>query len=247
MVALKPGDLVRMDYTGKLARDNSVFDTTMEEVAKENGIYSPQVPYSPKLVVFGMGRMMQGLEELIPTLEIGKKKEALIKCEKAFGQKNKNLIRVLSLSDFHKQNVRPVVGMSISMNGTPGLIKSISSGRVMVDFNHPLAGEDLSYSVTLLETISDSQKKLEAILSAAKVDAKVVPNGDSFDVEFNKENPSQQDIAVANAAIRSISPGASVKLKEGESAGEAPENPEKLHEKLAAKKAIKKPEPVKKK
>ncbi|VVB58363.1 Putative FKBP-type peptidyl-prolyl cis-trans isomerase [Candidatus Anstonella stagnisolia] len=243
MVALKPGDLVRMDYTGKLARDGAVFDTTMEDVAKQGGIYSQQVPYCPKLVVFGMGRMMEGLEEMLPTLEIGKKKEILIKCEKAFGQKDKNLIRVLSLSDFRKQNVHPVVGMTISMNGTPGIIKSISSGRVMVDFNHPLAGEDLQYSVTLLETISDSRKKLEAILSAAKVDAKVVPNGDSFDVEFNKENPTQQEIAIANAAIQSISPNASIKLKEGEDA----ENPEKLHSKLASKKAVSKPEPARKK
>ena len=213
----------------------------MEEVAKQNGIFSPQVPYCPKLVVFGMGRMMSGLEELLPTLEIGKKKEILIKCEKAFGQKDRNFIRVMSLSDFRKQSVRPAVGMGISMNGTPGIIKSISSGRVMVDFNHPLAGEDLHYSITLLETISDNRKKLEAILSAAKVDAKVIPNGDSFDIEFNKENPSQQDIAVANAAIQSISPGASVKLKEGE---EQAENPDNLHSKLAAKKAISKPEPA---
>lgn len=241
MVALKQGDLVRIDYTGRLARDKSIFDTTMEEVAKESGIYSPQVSYCPKLVVFGMGRMMEGLEDLLPTLEIGKKKELHIKCEKAFGQKDKNLIRVMSLSDFHKQNVRPAVGASISLNGTPGLIKSISAGRVMVDFNHPLAGEDLHYSITLLETISDSKKKLEAILSAAKVDAKVIPNGDSFDVEFNRENPSEQDIAVANAAIRAISPNASVKLKEGE---EAAENPEKLHSKLAAKKAATKTEPT---
>ncbi|MBS3069055.1 FKBP-type peptidyl-prolyl cis-trans isomerase [Candidatus Micrarchaeota archaeon] len=216
MVEIKPGDLIRIDYVLRRCSDNSIIDTTMEEVAKKAGIYSPQFPYAPKLVVFGMGRMVAGLEAQLPLLEIGVKKEVKITSENAFGEKKKDLMRVLVLGDFLRQNVQPRVGMGVSLDNKAGIIKSINSGRVVVDFNRPFAGEDLLYSITLLEVVSDQKKKLEAILSAAKVEATVIQTDGGFDVEFKKENPTEQEIAVANAAIRAISPNAQVKLKEEE-------------------------------
>lgn len=250
MVDLKPGYLVRMDYVLYRSSDNSVVDTTMEEVAKKGGIYDPKYPYAPRLVVYGMGRMVGGLEEQLPSLELGVKKDIIVPCAKAFGEKKKDLLRVLAVSDFLKQNVRPQKGMGVSLDGNVGTIKSVDSGRVVVDFNHPLSGEDLHYSITLLETISQPKKKLEAILSAAKIDARVEQKGDSFDVEFNKENPSEQEIALANAAISAISPNARIKVKEEEVAPKAgsvqegksaQEESQKLHSKLASKKAPAKP------
>jgi len=55
-------------------------------------------------------------------------------------------------------------GLRIEVDGTPGTIKSVSGGRVLIDFNHPLAGRVLKYQVTITNIITDLKEKVSSLL-----------------------------------------------------------------------------------
>ncbi|MFC0658101.1 FKBP-type peptidyl-prolyl cis-trans isomerase [Mongoliitalea lutea] len=66
------GDSVFVDYTGKLL-DNSIFDTSIEQVARENNLFNSQRNYRPLGVLLGAGRVIAGFEFGISKLEQGDK------------------------------------------------------------------------------------------------------------------------------------------------------------------------------
>ena len=65
---------------------------------------------------------------------------------------------------FLKQKIQPVPGLQVNIDGVMGLIKTVSGGRTLVDFNHPLAGKDVVYNVKLNRLINDDKEKLSAYL-----------------------------------------------------------------------------------
>ncbi len=200
MVQVKKGDLVLMEYTGKVAATGQVFDTTDESLAQENGIFEKNSTYGPKLAVFGRKAIMQGMEEAIAACQLGKKEEFLISPDKAFGAKLPELIRMMPEKEFAKQKMQPLPGMIIMLDGVAARVKSVTSGRVVVDFNHPLAGESVIYSVKVNDVISDQKKKIEAIAASFGLAASAAQNGGRFKVSFAASGP-QEKIEDAKKAI----------------------------------------------
>ncbi|VVB56524.1 Putative FKBP-type peptidyl-prolyl cis-trans isomerase [uncultured archaeon] len=163
MAKPKAGDLVRITFTGVLDSDQSVFESTDEGVARSSGIYSPQLPYGPRLVLFGRGFMIPGLEEGLSQLEAGQSARIGIPFEKAFGPKIPDLVRVMSEKQLARGGVTPRAGQLLNIEGVQARVKSVSSGRVVLDFNHPLAQQNLTYHLNLLEVISDPMTKAKAL------------------------------------------------------------------------------------
>ncbi|MFH1306144.1 MAG: peptidylprolyl isomerase [Candidatus Micrarchaeota archaeon] len=174
MADISKGDLIRMELTGRLASDGSVFESTDEELAKKAGIWSTASKYGPRLVIFGKGSMIAGLEEAVPKFEVGKENEIDVPPEKAFGKKYTELVRVMNQKEFDKQGVKPTPGLMVTIDGVPALVKSVSSGRIMLDFNHPFAGQELKYKIKMLEIIKEPEKKAEELARQfeAKIDIK---------------------------------------------------------------------------
>lgn len=206
MASVKKGDLVRLEYTGRLASDGKVFDTTDESVARSAGIYDSAAIYGPKLAVFGSGTMIAGLEEAIISASPGKTEEFTILPPKAFGEKNPEQIRMLPEKEFHKQQVRPVAGMALALDGAIARVKSVTSGRVVVDMNHPLAGETVVYSVKVDEVISETRKKMEAVLASHGLAAKIEERGKGYTVVYSKTD-DQKKVASASRIISAMVPG----------------------------------------
>ena len=71
---VKKGDKVKVDYIGKL-ESGEVFDTSIESVAKEEGIYTPERPYEPLEFTVGEGQLIEGFEEAILDMNVGTKKQ----------------------------------------------------------------------------------------------------------------------------------------------------------------------------
>lgn len=207
MVDVKKGDLVRMEYTGRVASTGQVFDTTDGLLAREAGIFEKSESYGPKLALFGQNAIMRGMEEAIASSQIGKKEEFLISPDKAFGNKQPELTRVLSEKEFAKQGVQPIQGMLVTLDGKPARIKSVTSGRVVVDFNHPLAGESVLYSLKVIEVIPDPGKKIGAILGSVGIAAGVSQPGGKFSISFSKSDPPEK-VEAAKRAISAAVPGA---------------------------------------
>jgi len=193
-MAIKQGDFVKISYTGMLD-DGTVFDTTDEKLAKEKGIYNPRVIYNPVLLVVGRQHILKGLEEALIGMDKGEEKEVTIPPEKAFGQVNNNLINVIPLSYFEKQKLNPVPGMIVNVNDRDGMIKSVGAGRVIVDFNHPLAGKTLKYKIKVEEILDTVEKKVKALfedsgLGDKGLEGKISIDKDVLTVDI-KADPSE--------------------------------------------------------
>jgi FKBP-type peptidyl-prolyl cis-trans isomerase 2 len=210
MADVKKGDMVRIDYTGSLVSTGEIFETSDEAVARKAGIFEPTAIYGPKLALFGSGSVMAGLEEAILSSQPGKRENFVVNAEKGFGQRIPGLVRVVPAKDFAKQGFAPAPGMVLTLDGVLARIKSVESGRVVVDFNHPLAGESLLYSLKVLEVISDDKKKIEAILSSLSLPAEVLKKGGNHHVLFGKSAP-QEKIEAAKRAISAAVPGTEFK------------------------------------
>ena len=82
-----PGQNVKVNYTGYLL-DGTVFDTSIEETAKEAGIHSPGRPYNPIEFPLGQGRVIQGWDIGIGLIEEGGKAKLVIPSALAYGSRN---------------------------------------------------------------------------------------------------------------------------------------------------------------
>ncbi len=165
MALLKKQDYVEIEYTGRTKDDNSVFDTTSEKVARENNLYDEHSKYRSLVICLGGSHLLKGLEEQIIGKETGKEYEFEIGHEQAFGRKDARLIRMVPIGKFKEHKIQPVPGLHLNIDGVFGIVKTASGGRCLVDFNHPLSGKDLRYSIKIGRIIEDDAEKIKSILS----------------------------------------------------------------------------------
>lgn len=88
---VKEGDFVSANYIVKL-EDGTVWDTTYEALAKEEGIYDPDRSYGPINFTVGSGMMIKGLDEGVVGMREGETKTLVIPPEKAYGPVNESLV-----------------------------------------------------------------------------------------------------------------------------------------------------------
>ena len=176
-------DFVEVEYTGRIKSDGRIFDTTNEKLAEENKIKTPGMAYGPIIVCLGENNIVEFLDDELADKEIGKKYEKEFRSEEAFGKKDAKLVRVVSMNLFKKQDMAPYPGMQINAEGHFGIVRSISGGRVIVDFNHPLAGRELIYEFRILSKINDAVKQAECI---AKFN--LLPNKNLYELKLDGES-----------------------------------------------------------
>ena len=166
MPTVKHHDFVEIDYTGRIKEDNSIFDTTQEEVARKERVHNKNTHYHPAVICIGEGMMMKSVEDYIVGKEIGKNYKIEVTAENAFGKKDARMLQMIPLNKFRQQNIQPVVGLQLNIDGMFGTVRTVSGGRCYVDFNHPLAGKDLVYEVKVNKVIEDDREKLKSLLDS---------------------------------------------------------------------------------
>ncbi len=153
------GDFVELDFTGKLD-DGRVFDTTETAVAKEQDI---QQEVAPIITCVGERFVVEGLDNALE----GKSIESFtvdIPPEQGFGKKDPKLLRLIPLKLFKKENIQPIPGLEVMIDNQRGIIRTVSGGRIIVDFNNPLSSETLHYTVTIKRKVEDKKEQAEAFL-----------------------------------------------------------------------------------
>ncbi|MEK6876575.1 MAG: peptidylprolyl isomerase, partial [Nanoarchaeota archaeon] len=165
METVKKRDFVEIEYTGRIKEDNIIFDTTDEKVAKENNLHGHD--FSPAIICIGEEQVLKGIDKNLEGKDVGKEYEFDIKPEDAFGKKNAKLIQLIPTAKFKQQNIQPMPGMQLNIDGMVGTVKTVSGGRTLVDFNHPLAGKELSYKVMINKKITGNKEKLSGYLKLA--------------------------------------------------------------------------------
>jgi peptidylprolyl isomerase len=162
--ALPLGSFLLVDYTIKIKETGELVDTTSEEDAREAGIYDASRLYEPRLAILGKGMLLKAIEDELLTMSVGESKTFEISPEKAFGQRDPTKVKVYPIRKFKDIETPLVVGARINIDGKEGIIRSIGSGRVQVDFNPYLAGKTLICNVTVRKLITDDKEKVQQII-----------------------------------------------------------------------------------
>jgi len=164
MTAIKKGDFVEVEYTGRLKETEEVFDTTDEKLAKETKIHRKNMIYGPVTVCIGQAQLIKGLDDELIGKETGKSYKIELPPEKAFGKKDAKLFKVVPFSAFKKHKIIPEPGMQVNIDGLLGIVRTTTGGRCIVDFNHPLAGKAIVYDIKINGIITDNRQKIKSFL-----------------------------------------------------------------------------------
>ena len=168
---VKEGDFVQVDYTGKIVDGNVIFDTTIESVARQNNLYANGTRYRPVEICVGKKHIVAGIDKNLVGRETGKEYTFTVSPEDGFGQKNPKLIQLISTDKFRKQGINPIPGLQVNIDGVIGVVRTVSGGRTVVDFNHPLAGKNLEYHVTIKKILASAEEKVDAALKLLGIKA----------------------------------------------------------------------------
>ncbi len=161
---LSDGDIVLVDYSIFIKGTGELVDTTSETVAKLHKKYREDEVYEPDVVVIGEGRLVKGFEEALRNAEIGKEYEIEVPPDKAYGERDRNKIRTYPRRLFLRNNIVPEVGKEVTIDRRTGRIIAVEAGRVLVDFNHPLAGKTLIIKFKVIKKVEDPQEKVKYLI-----------------------------------------------------------------------------------
>jgi len=144
MAAVKKGDTIKVEYTGRL-EDGTVFDTSDNHD-------------EPLEFTVGDQKLIKGFDNAVVGMQEGEEKEVTIPPEEGYGSHNPELVRDLPRDIFPEdQEVQPgMVFMMALQDGRkiPVRIAEVMDGQVKVDLNSPLAGKTLVFKIKIVEIAS---------------------------------------------------------------------------------------------
>ncbi len=159
---IQKGDFIKLTYTGRIKDENGeIFDTTDEQIARDNDIYDDAYTYNEEIIIVGAGYALKGLEEDVIGKEVGYSGAVSIPPEKGFGEYDPELIKSYNVNQFKQ---KPEVGAMVQIDGKYGVVHRVIGRRVQVDFNNLLSGETLYYTYKIEEKIDDELEKIKRLI-----------------------------------------------------------------------------------
>lgn len=177
---VKKGDFIELDFIGKC--DGEIFDTTNSQLAKKLG-YKKEV--KPIKIIVGERMVIEGLDKAIEGKEINKEYKIKINAKEAFGERKKELIKVVPLHAFNDKNLVKEGNILLVDNILVKIIK-VGSGRVLIDMNHPLAGKQVEYEFKILRKIEDNEEKIKAIMEYFKINDYKIEKNEKIIIKVKK-------------------------------------------------------------
>jgi peptidylprolyl isomerase len=163
-MTFQKGDFILINYTGKVKETNEVFDTTYEEVSKSEHLHKEGELYEPKLVVIGEGWVLKALDDALLDMETEKTSTVEIPADKAFGQRDPEKIKRVPLRQLWAKEINPIIGARIEYQDKMATVRAVGAGRVLLDFNPPLAGRTLIYEVITQKKLDNNEEKILALI-----------------------------------------------------------------------------------
>lgn len=215
---MNPGDFVYVDYVGRIKDSREIFDLTKEDIAKKENIYNQEFKYGPVPLIVDADFIMPGLNDVLKEMKVGERKTVEIRPEKAFGERNPELVKLIPEAKFKEQDIDARPGQFITINRMRGKIASVDGGRVKVDFNHPLAGKVLEYELEIVSQVEDRVEKIRAVVyyftSIGKEELEVKIAGEIAEVEFKQHFNLTKEVkeTIAKVSTKWVEPIKRVKF-----------------------------------
>lgn len=139
MTQVKPGDKVRIHYTGTLS-DGTTFDSSEGR--------------DPLEFTVGSGEIIPGLDSALPGMAAGESKTVEIPCAEAYGEHNPEARQAIPRAQV-PDNIPLEVGTRLQLQTPEGqvmpvTVAEVTDEAVVLDANHPLAGKDLTFAIELV-------------------------------------------------------------------------------------------------
>lgn len=157
-MVLKKGDFVEIQFTGKI-KDGAIFDSNIEEELKKANINGHAKNF---IFPIGEGMFVKGVDEFLEGKDVGEYNIELTP-EAAFGKRDTKLIQMIPLKAFSQQRLNPIPGSVFNFDGRMAKVMTVSSGRVMIDFNNPLAGKNVEYKINVIKKVDEINEKINAL------------------------------------------------------------------------------------
>ncbi len=140
MAQAKHGDTVKVHYTGKLD-DGTVFDSSTNR--------------EPLEFTIGAGNIIPGFEKAVVGMAQGESKTEVIPIEQAYGPYMEEMVVTIDRQQMPAE-IEPQVGQQLHIQQPDGqllpvMVTDVSDSTVTLDANHPLAGENLTFDIQLVE------------------------------------------------------------------------------------------------
>lgn len=153
-MAIKQDQIVAIKYSASV--NSEVIDNNMEEDA-------------PLFFMYGRGQMMPGLETRIADMNVGDSSDLEIPAAEAYGEHNPEAIQTVPKEHLaHLELHEGLVLQGQGENGEPVMVvvKEIQDEIVVMDHNHPMAGQDISFSVTIQDIRDANEEELNMGIAA---------------------------------------------------------------------------------
>ena len=219
---MEDGEVFELNYVGRIKRTGEIFDLTDRETAEEEDMDTEEMDLEPAKILVGEGFIMEGLEDRIKDMEVGEERTVEVPKDDAFGSRKSENIKTISKREFENYDVTPRRGMPVEVDGKRGKILTVSSGRVKVDFNHPLAGRDLEYDVEVLRKVDDVEEQVRAVIDFhLDTDYDVKINGEDVSITMDEEIP-EEAVEHLEEAVEKLSKvdSAEISISSGEESDE---------------------------
>jgi FKBP-type peptidyl-prolyl cis-trans isomerase SlyD len=181
---LQAGDVIKLAYTARTVDEGSLVDTTDEEVAEDEGVDTEQQEFGPRVIVLGEQHIFPDVEEDIYGKEVGDEGTVTVAAVDAFGEYDESEVRTVSKDKIPEDDRYP--GARVQIDNEQGHVETIIGGRARVDFNHPLAGEDVEYEYEVVSEVTDREEKAAGIIDMML--------GMDLDVWFEQETVEEEQL-----------------------------------------------------
>lgn len=188
MANTKKGDFVEIKFTGY--SNGEIFDSNIEEDLKK---INSEAKVKPLITVIGEKMVVLGLDKALEDKEVGKEYVIEFPPSEGFGERRRELMKIIPLKVFTAKEVMPKPGMVLALDDNLVKIVAVSGARVIADFNNPLAGKDLSYKFTIARILDNEKEKIRNLFELVfrfvpdfEITDKVVVSGQPFLESFVK-------------------------------------------------------------
>lgn len=135
------------------------------EVRNGDQVVDSNVGAAPLVFMFGRGQIIPGLETGLQDMGVGEKGDILVKAVDAYGDYNPEATQEVPKEQFAGIDLQE--GMTLYGQGEDGgtvqvIVKEIKDESVLIDFNHPMAGKDLMFTVTLQSVRDASEEEVQS-------------------------------------------------------------------------------------
>ena len=142
MKVVEKNDSVTLTFTGTLDNGDEfmVMDST-----------------NPLTVSIGESELPPTIENGLIGLSEGEQRKIVVTPDEGYGPRQKDLLQTITNKEF-RERVKPKPGMIVHMNTTreghevkvPATVIEVTDDGVVIDYNHPLAGHNLTYQITIV-------------------------------------------------------------------------------------------------